>query len=67
MSVETVAADVDGFLMTAETTALFGELRKCNRRRVFFDPASKVFQPVRHSAPVGRDYFEVVAAPTTID
>src|SRR5262249_40957895 len=42
MSVEAVAADVDGFLMAAEPPALFGELRKRNRRRIFFDPASKV-------------------------
>jgi hypothetical protein len=53
--------------MAAETAALFGELRKCNRRRVFFDPASKVFQSIRHSAPAeGRGYLEVVPPPTTI-
>ena len=59
MSGETAAANVDGFLMPAEAPALFGELRKRNRRRIVFDPASKVFQSnvVRHSAaPEGRGY-----------
>jgi hypothetical protein len=53
--------------MAAETPALFGELRKRNRCRIFFDPASKVFQSLRHSAPPeGRGYLELVPPPTTI-
>src|SRR5262249_44889008 len=46
--------------MPAQTTAFFRELGKSNRRRIFLDPASKVFQSVRHTAPrEGRSYLEV--------
>ena len=59
MALEALAADVDRFLIPAEATAFFGELRKRNRRRIIFDPASKVFQSnaFRHAAsPEGRGY-----------
>src|SRR5262245_32855049 len=59
MSVEAATADVDRFLVAAQAAAFFGELRKRNRRRILFDPASKVFQSgvVRHpAAPEGRGY-----------
>jgi hypothetical protein len=42
MDVEAVAADLDGFLEAARTPAFLRQLRKCNRRRVLLDPASKV-------------------------
>ena len=61
MSREAAAADVDGFLVAAQTPALLGELGKRNRRRIFIDPAPKVFQSVRHTAPPeGRGYLEVL-------
>ena len=59
MALEALPADVDGFLVPAEATAFFGKLCKCNRRRILFDPASKVVQSdvVRHAAaPGGRGY-----------
>ena len=67
MSGETAAACLDRFLMLTEAPILFGELRKCNRRRIFFDPASKIFHSsaVRHSAPEGRGYLAVPPPPTT--
>src|SRR5438105_7374670 len=43
MDGESRAAGVDGFLELAGTPALFGELREGNRRRVFLDSASKIF------------------------
>ena len=43
---EAGAADVDRFLALTGTPELFGELRKRNRRRIFLDPASKVFEPL---------------------
>ena len=60
MALETLPADVDRFLIPAEATAFFGKLRKRNRRRILFDPASKVVQSavVRHAAaPEGRGYW----------
>lgn len=59
MPVEALPADVDRFLVLAEATAFFGKLGKRNRRRILFDPASKVVQSdvVRHAAaPEGRGY-----------
>ena len=38
------AADRDRFIVGAGAAALFGELRKSNRRRVRLDPASKFEQ-----------------------
>ena len=68
MSGEAAAADLDGFLMKTQAPAFVGELGKRDRRRILFDPASKVFQSVRHPAPrEGRGYLEVLpVAPTTI-
>src|SRR5262245_1993175 len=66
---ETPPADLNRFFMPAEAAALFSELRKSNRRRILFDPASKIFQSLvfRHAAPSeGRGYLEVPPAPTTI-
>jgi hypothetical protein len=40
------AADVDGFLDLPRAAALLCELRKCNRRRILLDPASKIFDPL---------------------
>ena len=67
MSCEAAAADLDGFLMKTHAPAFFGELGKRDRRRIRFDPASKIFQSVRHPAPrEGRGYLEVLpVAPTT--
>ncbi len=50
MEFQSRAADVDRFLILLRPPALFGELRKRNRRRVFLDPASQVVYPtvVRH-------------------
>jgi hypothetical protein len=39
------AAGVDRVLILLRPPALFGELRKRNRRRILLDPASKVFNP----------------------
>ena len=43
-------ADAHGLLELAGAPMLFGKLRKCNRRRILLDPASKFFNPwvVRH-------------------
>ena len=43
MDGEARAANVHGFLELPRAAALFGKLRKCNRRRILVDPASKVF------------------------
>src|SRR5262245_1237290 len=59
MAFKSPAAHLDRFFMPADAAALFGELRKSNRRRILFDPASKVFEAgvVRHAAaPAGRGY-----------
>ena len=59
MTSKTAAADIDGLLMPAGAPTLFGELRKRNRRRIVFDPASQVVQAdgFRHAAALeGRDY-----------
>src|SRR6185503_794168 len=52
MSGKTVVANLDGVFVPAEPPALFGELRKSNRRRILFDPASKLVQSdgIRHAA-----------------
>src|SRR5437868_1943834 len=39
---ETGAAGVDSFLTLPGAPQFFGELRKCNRRRILLDPASKI-------------------------
>jgi hypothetical protein len=52
-------ANLDGVFVPAEPPALFGELRKSNRRRILFDPASKLVQSdgIRHAAALrGRGY-----------
>jgi hypothetical protein len=69
MSGEAAAAHIDGFLMLAQATALFGELRKRNRRRIVFDPASKVFQSdaVRHAVPEGRGYLVTTTVLKTLE
>jgi hypothetical protein len=47
---ESRLADPHRFLAVACAPVLLGKLRKSNRRRIFQDPASKVFNPriVRH-------------------
>ena len=48
---QAVPANANGVLELACTPMLFRELRKCNRRRILLDPASKFFNPrvVRHA------------------
>ncbi len=50
MELQSRAADVDRFLVLPRPPALFGELRKRNRRRILLDPASKVVysRVIRH-------------------
>src|SRR5438105_1729135 len=45
MDAQSNAADVDGLAERSGAAALLGELRKCHRRRVLLDPASKVVNP----------------------
>jgi hypothetical protein len=47
---KTGLANPDSFLAVASAPVLLGKLRKRNRRRIFLNPASKVFNPwvVRH-------------------
>src|SRR5262245_47155474 len=45
MSCQPSLADANGFLVVSGPAVLFGKLRKRNRRRIFLDPASKVFNP----------------------
>jgi len=69
MSGEPLAAGVDGVLVLSLSPVLFSQLRKRNRRRIFFDPASKVFHStaVRHSATLeGRGYLEVPPLTTIV-
>jgi len=48
---QAVPADANGVVELAGSPMLLGELRKCNRRRILLDPASKFFNPriVRHA------------------
>ena len=46
MELQPGAAGIDRFLILLRPPALFGELRKSNRRRILLDPASEVFYPL---------------------
>ena len=56
---ETRTTDLDRFLELRRAPMLLGELRKRNRRRIFLDPASKVFYPriISHQRLLHRDIF----------
>jgi hypothetical protein len=55
MLLQTRPGDLDRLVVLAGTAMLFGELRKCNRRRILEDPASKFSNPriISHASHYG--------------